>query len=34
MSNEQMTKLKVIDLQKFFTFVVGHFLIEINFANE
>jgi hypothetical protein len=34
MSDEQITKIKVIDLEKLYNFVVEHFLIWINFANE
>jgi hypothetical protein len=34
MSDDQMTKIKVVDLEKLYNFVVEHFLIWINFANE
>ena len=33
-SDEQITKIKVVDLQKLYNFIVEHFLIGINFANE
>jgi hypothetical protein len=34
MLDEQMTKIKVIDLEKLYNSVVEHFLIWINFASE
>jgi hypothetical protein len=34
MLDEQMTKIKVVDLEKLYNFVVKHFLIWINFASE
>jgi hypothetical protein len=34
MPDEQMTKIKVVDLEKLYKFVVEHFLIWISFANE
>jgi hypothetical protein len=34
MSDEHMTKIKVVDLDKLYNFVVEHFLIQINFDNK
>jgi hypothetical protein len=32
--DEQMAKIKVVNLEKLYNFVVEHFLIWINFDNE
>jgi hypothetical protein len=34
MSDEQMKKIKVVDLEKLYNFLVEHFFIWINFANK
>jgi hypothetical protein len=34
MSDEQMIKIKVVDLERLYNFIVEHFLTWINFASE